>query len=62
LRLLPEKDGPGSNRYFNLGKTITDRFVWSVFWTDGKKYRIIFAREMTTEEQNFYDRKNAEFV
>jgi len=31
-----------------------------VFWTDGKNYRVILAREMTPEELSFYERKNSE--
>ena len=61
LRLLP--DGPGEAdeaRYFNLGKSSTGRAVFSVFWTDGKRYRVILSREMTPEENAFYDRKNSE--
>jgi uncharacterized protein len=61
LRLLPESSGEeGDARYFNLGKSITGRGVFSVFWTDGKRYRVILAREMTPEENTFYDRKNSE--
>lgn len=64
IRLLPELgDDLGSEaRYFNLGKTITGRPLLSVFWTDGKKYRVICAREMTVEESQFYERKNVELL
>ena len=61
LRLLPEDGGDDEKaRYFNLGKSIGDRGIFTVFWTDGKRYRAIFARDMTSEESAFYDRKNAE--
>ena len=59
LRLLPDEPRDDA-RYFNLGKSIDDRRIFSVFWTDGKNYRVILAREMTPEEAQFYDRKNAE--
>lgn len=63
IRLLPETDtSTGEARYFALGKTINNRFLFSVFWTDGKNYRVIFAREMADEEISFYERKNAEWV
>lgn len=63
LRLLPDSDKASKeNRFFNLGKSISNRPIWSIFWTDGKKYRIIFAREMTPEEVNFYERKNTEYL
>ncbi|HET6408660.1 MAG TPA: BrnT family toxin [Chthoniobacteraceae bacterium] len=61
IRLLPEGiDDDEKARFFNLGRTVADKGVFSIFWTDGKKYRVIFAREMTTEEHAFYDRKNSE--
>ena len=61
LRFLPEvTTESGEARYFNLGKSISDRGIFSVFWTDGKKYRVILAREMTPEEAVFYERKNSE--
>jgi uncharacterized DUF497 family protein len=61
LRLLPEITAQGGEaRYFNLGKSITGRAIFSVFWTDGKRYRVIQSREMTPEENAFYDRKNNE--
>lgn len=62
IRLLPEGDGRGGARYFNLGKSIGNRGVFSLFWTDGKKYRVLCAREMTPEEILFYERKNAELL
>jgi hypothetical protein len=63
LRLLPESDLTGADsRFFCLGKTVTNFPVFSVFWTDGKKYRVIFAREMTPDELSFYERRNAEFL
>jgi uncharacterized DUF497 family protein len=61
IRLLPEgAEGAENARYFNLGKSVGDRGIFSVFWTDGKKYRVILARDMTPEEVSFYDRKITE--
>jgi uncharacterized DUF497 family protein len=61
IRLLPEGiDDDEKARFFNLGRTVSDKGVFSVFWTDGKRYRVIFAREMTNEEHAFYDRKNTD--
>lgn len=62
IRLLPESDGTGEARYFNLGKSISNRSIFSLFWTDGKKYRVLCAREMTQEETQFYERKNVEML
>jgi uncharacterized DUF497 family protein len=61
IRLLPDEGyGESEARYFCLGKTIRDRPILSVFWTDGKRYRVILSREMTPDESGFYERKNAE--
>ena len=61
LRLLPESDyGERNARYLCLGKTLGNRPLFSVFWTDGKTFRVICARDMTPEESAFYERKNAE--
>lgn len=61
LRLLPEGvENDAKARYFNLGKSVGDRSLFTVFWSDGKRYRVIFARDMTPEEMAFYDRKNSE--
>lgn len=63
IRLLPDTGGESSEtRYFNLGKTLNNRGLFSVFWTDGKNYRVILSRDMTPEELTFYDRKNAEWL
>ena len=47
-------------RYFLLGRAISNRLIFTVFWTDGKRYRVIFSRVMTPEEETFYERKNSE--
>ena len=59
LRIMPESQHIEA-RYINLGRSMSDRSIFTVFWTDGKKYRAIFSREMTPEEINFYERKNSE--
>lgn len=61
LKLLPDSHEDASNaRYYNLGKALTGRGVFSVFWTDGKRYRVIYARLMTQVESDFYERKKNE--
>lgn len=64
LKLLPDGgDETGSEaRYFCLGRSLAGRPIFSVFWTDGKRYRVIFARKMTPEEVYFYERKMAEEI
>lgn len=61
LKLLPDEPGESlAARYYCLGKSLGGRAIFSVFWTDGKRYRVIFAREMTASETEFFERKKAE--
>ena len=62
IRLMPELDESAGHetRYFILGRAISNRALFSVFWTDGKRYRVVFSRLMTPEEETFYERKNSE--
>ncbi len=62
IRLLPEVEHTGAHeaRYFILGRAISGRGIFTVFWTDGKRYRVIFSRQMSADEETFYDRKNSE--
>jgi uncharacterized DUF497 family protein len=61
LKLLPDENGESADaRYYNLGKSLGGRAVFSVFWTDGKRYRVIYARDMTNGEHDFFERKKAE--
>jgi uncharacterized DUF497 family protein len=60
---MPDEQGSGSEaRYYNLGKSLQGHPVFSVFWTDGKRYRVIFARLMTAAEHEFFERKKAEDI
>lgn len=62
VRLLPDNErGDGESRFFALGKTVANRPLFLCFTTDGKKFRVIAAREMSADEKTFYDRKFAEF-
>jgi uncharacterized protein len=61
LKLLPDTSAEDAQaRYFCLGKSLSGAAIFSVFWTDGKRYRVIYARYMTPEESYFYERKKAE--
>jgi uncharacterized DUF497 family protein len=62
LRILPDMPQSTEARYFNLGKTMTGRPLFTIFWTDGKTYRAILSRDMTPEEAQFYERKNSELA
>jgi uncharacterized DUF497 family protein len=58
VRLLP--DSPRFSlqaRFFNLGMTVAGTGVFSVYRTNGKQIRIIFARPFQPEERFFYQRK-----
>ncbi len=58
IRLLP--DSPRFSvqaRFFNLGQTANGDGVFSVYRTNGKSIRVIFARAFQPEERFFYQRK-----
>ena len=62
VRLVPDNERTdGESRYFALGRTVSDRYLFLSFWTDGKITRVVAARDMSECEQRFYDRKYAEF-
>ena len=58
VRLLP--DSPRFSlqaRFFNLGMAAGGAGVFSVYRTNGKQIRIIYARPFQPEERFFYQRK-----
>jgi uncharacterized protein len=58
VRLMPDSSRFSTQaRFFNLGKSAGGSGVFSVYRTNGKQVRIIFARPFTPEEQFFYERK-----
>jgi uncharacterized DUF497 family protein len=62
VRFLPDDDrSDGTSRYYALGRTIADRYLFFAFGSDGKTARVVAAREMSDSERKFYDRKYAEF-
>ena len=62
VRLLPDQDrADGEARFYALGRTVADRYLFLCFWSDGKSVRVVGARELTESERKFYDRKYAEF-
>jgi uncharacterized protein len=62
LKMLPESEhGPSYSRYYTIAKTIRARCLFLAFTTNGKVTRVIFAREGTEIEQNFYERLQAEY-
>ena len=58
IRLLP--DSPRFSvqaRYFNLGMSVSGTGVFSVYRTNGKQVRVIYARPFEPEERYFYQKK-----
>jgi uncharacterized protein len=58
VRLLP--DSPRFSvqaRFFNLGKTAKGVGIFSVYRTNGKQVRVVYARHFEPEDQFFYQRK-----
>ena len=58
IRLLP--DSPRFSvqaRFFNLGKSVGEIGIFSVYRTNGKQVRVLYARPFEPEEQFFYQRK-----
>lgn len=62
VRFLPDHErSDGESRYYMVGRTVGDRYLFLSFSTDGKKARIFAVREMTEGEKRFYDRRYASF-
>lgn len=58
IRLLPDSSRFSVQaRFFNLGVSASGLGVFTVYRTNGKQARVIFAREFQPEEQFFYQRK-----
>ena len=58
VRLMP--DTPRFSvqaRFFNLGMSAGGAGVFSVYRTNGRQVRVIFARQFEPEERFFYQRK-----
>ena len=58
VRLLPDSPRFGVQaRFFNLGLSAGGIGIFSVYRTNGRQTRVIFARPFETEERFFYQRK-----
>ena len=58
IRLLP--DSPRFSvqaRYFNRGVSASGTGIFSVYRTNGKQARVVYARPFEPEERFFYQRK-----
>jgi uncharacterized DUF497 family protein len=43
-----------------IGKTIGSRGLFLSFWSNGKKARVVSARDLVQDEETYYERKLAE--
>ncbi len=58
VRLLPDSHRFAVQaRFFNLGMTAAGTGVLSVYRTNGKEIRVLYARPFQPEERFFYQRK-----
>jgi hypothetical protein len=58
IKLLP--DSPRFSvqaRYFNLGMSMGGIGIFSVYRTNGKQFKVLFARPLEPDERFFYQRK-----
>jgi uncharacterized protein len=58
VKLLPDSSRFSvQSRYFNLGMASNGTGIFTVYKTNGKSVRVIFARPFENEEKFFYQRK-----
>ncbi len=58
LRILPDSSRFSAQaRFFNLGMSAAGVGIFSVYRTNGKQVRVIYARPFEAEERFFYQRK-----
>ena len=63
IRILPDSARFSEEaRFFNLGKSLEGAPIFSVYRSNGKQLRIIWARQASPEEAYFYERKQAEWM
>jgi hypothetical protein len=58
VRLLPDSQRFATQtRFFNLGVSASGSGIFTIYRTNGKQARVIYARTFQPEEQFFYQRK-----
>ena len=58
VRLFPDSSRFAAQaRYFNLGMTAGGLGIFSVYRTNGKQIRVVFARPFEAEERFFYQKR-----
>ena len=63
IRLLPDSSRFAVQaRFFNLGMSSGGVGIFSVYRTNGKQVRVIYARPFVPEEKFFYQRKTEQML
>jgi uncharacterized protein len=63
VRLMPDQGVIAeTSRFCCLGMSLNNRGIYSVYSSNGKQVKVVVAREMTPEEEFFYNRKVREFL
>lgn len=58
IKLLPDSSRFNAQaRFFNLGRTVAGKGLFTVYRTNGRMVRVILSRVFTPEEAFFYERK-----
>ena len=58
IRLMPDSSRFAAQaRYFNIGVSAAGTGIFSIYRTNGKSIRVVFARPFAPEENYFYQRK-----
>lgn len=58
VRLMPDSSRFAAQaRFFNLGRSAGGMGIFSIYRTNGKQIRVLYARPFVPEEQFFYQRK-----
>ena len=58
VRLMPDSSRFAAQaRYFNMGMSANGNGIFSVYRTNGKSIRVIFARSFEPEERFLYQRR-----
>lgn len=58
VRLMPDSSRFAAQaRYFNMGTSASGNGIFSVYRTNGKSIRVIFARPFEPEERFLYQRR-----
>lgn len=58
IKLLPDSSRfTAQARFFNMGRTVAGKGVFTIYRTNGRQVRVILARPFEPEEAFFYERK-----